>query len=138
MSDSMPCPKPGQFSWNELVTTKTAESAKFYEQLFGWTAAPFVPKGAAAGGPPYMLFKTDAENDMGVGGMVAPMHPEAPTHWMPYVVVADADASLAKAVELGAFTIVPVMSVGDVGRIAVIKDPQGAVIGLHEFPKQNG
>jgi predicted enzyme related to lactoylglutathione lyase len=28
-----------------------------------------------------------------------------------------------------------VMSIGEVGRIAVIQDPQGAAIGLHELPK---
>lgn len=135
MSD-MPCPKPGRFSWNELISTKPAESAEFYGKLFGWKAAPFVPKGTPEGAPPYTLFKIEGGEDMGIGGMVAPMHPNAPTHWIPYIVVENADASLAKAGELGAEVIVPVMSIGEVGRIAVIKDPQGAVIGLHEFPKQ--
>lgn len=132
----MTFPKPGQFSWNELISTKTAASAEFYGQLFGWQAAPFVPKGSPEGAPPYTLFKSDVSDEMGVAGMASPMHAEAPTHWIPYVVVEDADASLAKAVDLGAGVIVPVMPVGEVGRIAVIRDPQGAVIGLHEFPKQ--
>jgi predicted enzyme related to lactoylglutathione lyase len=38
-------------------------------------------------------------------------------------------------VEIGATVIVPVMPVPQVGRIAVILDPQGAAIGLHEPPK---
>jgi len=135
MSDT-PCTKPGQFSWNELISTKTAESAEFYGQLFGWKATPFVPKGAPECAPPYTLFKNGTDDEMDVCGMAAPMHPDAPTHWIPYVVVEDGDASLAKATALGATVIVPVMPIGEVGRIAVIKDPQGAVIGLHEFPKQ--
>jgi predicted enzyme related to lactoylglutathione lyase len=61
-------------------------------------------------------------------------HPEMPTQWIPYVVVDDVDAALAKAVKLGAKTLTPVMSIGEVGRIAVIHDPQGATIGLHECP----
>jgi predicted enzyme related to lactoylglutathione lyase len=58
-----------------------------------------------------------------------------PSQWIPYVVVDNVDQSLAKATKLGAKTCVPVMSIGEVGRIAVIQDPQGATIGLHEFPK---
>lgn len=128
------CPKLGHFSWNELITANTKVSSDFYGKLFGWQAIPFVPKGAPAGGPPYTLFKTDA-NDMGAGGMMQAPQPGTPTQWVPYVVVANADDSLAKAVALGAKAIVPVMAVGEVGRIAVIKDPLGAVIGLHEIPK---
>ena len=136
MSDqqSPPCPKPGHFSWNELITTDTKASANFYGKLFGWHATPFTPPGAPAGGPPYTLFKTDA-NDMGAGGMMQAPMPGVPTHWLPYVVVENADASLAKPASLGAKTLAPVMSIGEVGRVAVIQDPLGAVIGLHEPPK---
>ena len=136
MSDqqSPPCPKPGHFSWNELITTDTKASANFYGKLFGWQATPFTPPGAPAGGPPYTLFKTDA-NDMGAGGMMQAPMPGVPTHWLPYVVVENADASLAKAASLGAKTLAPVMSICEVGRVAGIQDPLGAVIGLHEPPK---
>lgn len=128
------CPKPGHFSWNELITTDTKASADFYGELLGWQAAPFTPAGAPAGGPPYLLFKTDA-NDMGAGGMMQAPTPGVPMHWLPYVVVENADASLAKAKGLGAKALTPVMDLGEVGRVAVIQDPLGAVIGLHEPPK---
>lgn len=133
-TDKSTCGKPGHFSWNELITANPKASADFYAKLFGWQAVPFTPTGAPAGGPPYTLFKTDA-NDMGAGGMMQAPSPDAPTHWLPYVVVNNADQSLANAIELGAKVLVPVMSIGDVGRIAVIQDPLGAVIGLHEPPK---
>ena len=128
------CPKPGHFSWNELITTNTTASAEFYGKLFGWQATPFVPKGAPQGSPPYLIFKSDA-NDMGAGGMMQAPSPDVPTHWLPYVVVENADQTLAKAIELSAKVLVPVMSIGEVGRIAVIQDLLGAVIGLHEPPK---
>lgn len=134
-SNECPCPpKTGHFSWNELIANDTAAAANFYGKLFGWQTVPFTPQGAPAGAPPYTLFKMDA-NDMGVGGMAQPLHQGVPTHWVPYVVVDDVDASLVKASELGAKVILPTTSIGEVGRIAVIKDPQGATIGLHEFPK---
>ena len=46
-----------------------------------------------------------------------------------------AATALANSAQLGAKTCVPVMSIGEIGRIAVIQDPQGATIGLHEFNK---
>lgn len=128
------CAKPGHFSWNELITTDAKASAEFYGQLFGWQTTPFQPAGAACDGPPYQIFKCDP-NDLGAGGMMQAPAPGVPTHWLPYVVVANADESLAKAAALGAKTLLPVMAVPQVGRVAVIQDPQGAVIGLHEPPK---
>ena len=133
-TDQSMCLKPGRISWNELITTDTKASAEFYSRLFGWQPTPFVPKGAPSGGPPYTLFKTDA-NDMGLGGMLQAPAPGIPTHWLAYVVVENVDQSVAKAVGLGAKVLAPVMSIGEVGRIAIIQDPQGAAIGLHEPPK---
>jgi predicted enzyme related to lactoylglutathione lyase len=49
-----------------------------------------------------------------------------------YVSVADLEASIATSTSLGGEVVVPPMPVPTVGRIAVVKDPQGAVIGLHQ------
>jgi predicted enzyme related to lactoylglutathione lyase len=136
MSEESPCPPPttGEFSWNELITSNTAASGGFYGKLFGWQVAPFPHPAPAAGLPPCQLFKTET-NPMPVGGLMQAMQPGTPTQWLAYVVVDNADASLARAVELGATVIVPVMPVPQVGRIAVFRDPQGAALGLHELPK---
>jgi|SRR5882724_1006812 len=134
-TSEMTRPKIGEVGWNELVTTDTKAAAGFYGKLFGWQADPFTPQGMPAGAPPYTLFKIDP-NSMGIGGMMQTMHPDMPSQWIPYVVVENVDQSLAKANKLGAKTCVPVMSIGEIGRIAVITDPQGATIGLHEFPKE--
>jgi predicted enzyme related to lactoylglutathione lyase len=129
------CMKPGHVSWNELVTTNSKAAAEFYGKLFGWQATPYVPKGAPDGGPPYSIFKMTVADEMGLGGMMQAPQPGMPSQWLPYVVVEDVDDSLKKAARLGAKVCVPAMSIGEVGRIAVIQDPQGATIGLHESPK---
>jgi uncharacterized protein len=129
------CAKPGRFSWNELVTPQPATASSFYGKLFGWKSAPFTPPGTPAGSPPYTVFRTDPADPMGVGGMAQAVQPGAPAQWVPYVVVANADASLTQAAALGAKVLLPVMSIPEVGRIAVIQDPQGATLGLHEPPK---
>jgi predicted enzyme related to lactoylglutathione lyase len=133
-TSEMTKPKTGEVSWNELMTTDTKAAATFYGKLFGWKPEPFTAPGAPAGGPPYTLFKLDP-NTMGVGGMMQTQHPDMTSRWIPYVVVDDADEALANATKLGAKTCLPVTSIGEIGRIAVIQDPQGATIGLHEFSK---
>jgi predicted enzyme related to lactoylglutathione lyase len=57
---------------------------------------------------------------------------ETPPHWLPYVAVADTDATVMLAEGLGARVHVPPMDIPGAGRISVLADPQGAVFGLHE------
>ncbi len=126
-------PKTGEFSWNELLTTDTRAAQSFYSQVFGWKTEPFNPGGAAGNEPPYLVFKTPA-NTMGVGGMMACPQPGMPAQWHAYVVVKNVDTTLAQATKLGAKVLMPPMDVPQVGRVAMIQDPQGAAIGLHQPP----
>jgi predicted enzyme related to lactoylglutathione lyase len=126
-------PKPGTVSWNQLIASSA--NASFYAKLFGWQPTPFVPPGMPAGNQPFTLFKTDPNMEGGVAGMVQKQHPEMPSQWIPYVVVEDLDAALVKAVALGGHIRTAAKSIGEMGRIAVIHDPEGAVVGFHEFPK---
>ena len=50
----------------------------------------------------------------------------APAHWNLYVTVANVDESVKRAEALGAKVLAPPFDVMDVGRMAVIQDPQGA------------
>jgi len=121
MSTENNCPKTGEFSWNELVSTDVASAKKFYPGLFRWHAESF-PAGAD-----YTLFK---QGDTMVGGLMKCPKPGLPSHWLPYVTVDDVDASAAKAKGLGAQVVMEPFDVPTVGRIAVLLDPQGAAIGL--------
>jgi predicted enzyme related to lactoylglutathione lyase len=55
----------------------------------------------------------------------------APPHWLGHVSVADADASAARAQELGGKLLVPVQHIPEVGRFAILSDPQGAVFSAY-------
>ena len=119
---------PGIFSWNELMTRDADASAKFYETLFGWTREDMDMEGRT-----YTMFKSGGRP---VGGMIV-LPPEAesmPVMWMGYVTVENLDASLTKAVELGAEVCKEITAI-PMGRFAIITDPQEAVIGLWEFAK---
>jgi hypothetical protein len=74
-----------------------------------------------------MLFKTNA--DMAGGLMKCPM-PGMPAQWVPYVVVDDVDATTKKTAQLKGKVAKEPFDVPNVGRIAVLVDPQGAVIGI--------
>ncbi len=127
-------PKLGEFSWNELLTTNPRGAQAFYHELFGWNAEPFNPGGGGSSDAAYMVFKT-AVNQMGVGGMMACPQPGMPAQWHAYVVVKSVDATLAQAAKLGGKVLMPAMDVPQVGRVAMIQDPQGAAIGLHQPPR---
>ena len=67
------------------------------------------------------------------GAGMMPMTPQmgdAPPYWMPYFAVADCDATAAKATQLGGSSCVPPTDIPNVGRFAVLGDPQGAVFAI--------
>lgn len=115
-------PQVGEFCWNELISTDVPASTAFYSHLFGWTTEP-MPGGDGS----YTLFKRSGT--MTAGLMAAPA-PGIPAHWLAYVMVTDCDASTAEAVGLGATVLMPPTDIS-VGRISVVRDPQGAVMGLY-------
>jgi predicted enzyme related to lactoylglutathione lyase len=61
-----------------------------------------------------------------------------PPHWNCYVTVADADASAARAAELGATLVAEPFDVFDAGRMAAFRDPQGAVLSVWQAKENIG
>jgi predicted enzyme related to lactoylglutathione lyase len=116
-----PAPE-GVFVWDELATTDADGAQRFYEQVFGWTTNDM---GAEFGG--YRIFNRGED---GIAGVMALPDDSARPHWQPYVAVDDPDATSAKAVELGGTVLVEAMDVPKVGRLAVLRDPQGATFGI--------
>jgi uncharacterized protein len=77
----------------------------------------------------YTIFQRAGEVDV-AGCMAAPEGMQAPPHWLRCVATEDVDATVAKAKELGATAFVEGDDIPNVGRIAVLQDPVGAVFGL--------
>ena len=112
----------GVFVWDELGTTDADGAQRFYEEVFGWTTTDL--------GPEYGGYRTFSRGETGIAGLMALPDASMQPHWQPYVAVEDVDATAAKAAELGAATLVEPMDVPNVGRIAVLRDPQGATFGI--------
>jgi hypothetical protein len=117
----------GRFAWYELMTTDLAAARAFYAAVAGWGARDVSTPDLA-----YALFIADTAP---VGGLME--LPEnarkmgATPRWMGYVAVDDADAAAAQIRRLGGAVLVPPTD-SNIGRIAVIADPQTATLALVE------
>lgn len=112
----------GAFSWSELMTPDPAAALAFYGKLFGWAHQDM-----DMGGGAYHVLKVGDSSIGGVMGMPPHAAPGTPPMWGCYVTVDDIDATAKHCAELGGQVLVPPMEVPTVGRMAVMKDPQGAV-----------
>ena len=118
----------GRFVWYELLANDQAVATTFYTKVLGWTTETWK---TPAGAPPYTMWNNAGKSFGGL--MDLPKEARkvgAPSHWLGYVSVPDTDASLAQAKQLGAKALMDPMDIPEVGRLAVIADPQGAAIAL--------
>ena len=117
----------GAFSWSELMTSDPAAAAEFYGKLFGWKVQTM-----DMGQGPYHIVKV---GDTGVGGIMKLPADAAsmPPMWGCYVTVDNVEKTLTDCAALGGKTLVPPMDVPGVGRMAVIQDPQGAMLSVMAY-----
>jgi uncharacterized protein len=113
--------EPGSVIWNELVTADPAASIPFYREVAGLTTSTM-----NMGEGDYTLFEA---GDTMVGGTTPPQAPGTPNHWHVYFAVADADQTAAKVTELGGDVVVKPFD-SPVGRMATVRDPQGAAFSI--------
>jgi len=115
---------PGAFSWSELLTSDPARAAEFYGSLFGWKIEAMDMPGGT-----YRVAKL---GETALAGLMACPDPSSkqPPAWGCYVTVADVDQTLEKVAALGGTVVMPPMDVPGVGRMACIRDPQGATLSV--------
>jgi uncharacterized protein len=114
------------FIWYELLTSDPDAAAKFYGAVVGWTVADSQMPG--------MDYRILNVGGVPIGGLMA-LPPGAAESgmrpaWLGYISVADVDASVAAIRAAGGAEHMPAMDVPDVGRFAMVADPQGATFYL--------
>jgi uncharacterized protein len=117
-------PNPtGDFIWYELMTPDPAGSKAFYDAVVGWNIDG---KGTPEYGDYRMINRSDGKFAGGVLPLTADMqeHGAHPT-WLGYIHVPDVDAATASIESAGGKTLMT-RDVPNVGRIAMVTDPQGA------------
>ena len=116
----------GTFCWAELSTSDEPAARDFYSGVFGWDVdVSEIPGGT------YSTFMKDGRAVAAAGQQREDEAAQGiPPHWNLYVSVDDADSFAAKAASAGGTVIVPAFDVMEFGRMAVIADPTGAMLGL--------
>ncbi|MDQ4099779.1 MAG: VOC family protein [Chloroflexota bacterium] len=117
---------PGTLCWNELATRDVQAARSFYEGLFGWQTEPIEENG-------HVVYVTIKNGERINGGMMpmTPKHGDAPPHWLPYFTTTSCDEAVSRLNELGGTMLAGPIEMG-AGRIAVVRDPQGAAFALFE------
>jgi predicted enzyme related to lactoylglutathione lyase len=117
----------GAFSWSELLTSDPAAAKAFYARLFGWgTKDMAMPSGA---------YTTCQVGDNSVAGIMKTPAAAAgmPPAWGVYITVDDVEATILEAEKMGGTVVAPPMDVAGVGRMAVLRDPQGASFSIIKY-----
>ncbi|WP_170311760.1 VOC family protein [Sulfitobacter sabulilitoris] len=115
----------GAPNWADCATTDPDAAEQFYHKVFGWTSQDIGNKDSGE----YALERLEG---MLVAG-IYPLNPElraqdVPPHWATYFKVRDVDATLKRVEEAGGACVDGPFGAFEGGKIAVIRDPVGALV----------
>ena len=116
--------EPGSLSWNENMSRDFDGNKAFYRAVFGYDYGDLSSQGFN-----YATADLDGRPVAGIGELDLNLPPEVPANWAAYFGVPDADAAVARAVELGGGVVRPAWDT-PYGRMAVLADDQGAVFAI--------
>ena len=126
MTTAAPASILGRPVWFELMTTDTNAAESFYDKVIGWTSEPF-----DASPTPYTQFKRGG--GVAVAGLMErPEGMNMPPFWSMYVAVLKLEDAVADIKRLGGSELSPVIEIPSVGRMQMLKDPQGAAFYIIE------
>ncbi|WP_037869879.1 VOC family protein [Streptomyces sp. SPB074] len=110
--------------WVDLMARDQRNAIDFYSDLLGWQGQP-----GPGGFGGYAICEVLGKAVAGIGK--APEdQPEPPNLWTTYLATTDAQATQDTIISAGGSLVVPVVDVGDLGRMLIAADPQGAVFGV--------
>ncbi len=122
----------GRPLWYELMTSDPGAAETFYTKVVGWTSAPFNESPS-----PYTVFKRSG--DVGVAGLMkTPDGVNMPPFWSMYVGVPQLDEAIERIKRAGGSSLSGIIEVPTVGRMAMMKDPQGAAFYIMQPEPREG
>lgn len=111
-----------EFHWNELWAKDAEAVLPFYREVLGFEVETMkMPNGDY-----YVLKNADG----GQGGIMTSPIEGVPPMWLPYAKTDDCDAAVARAKQHGGSVKNEANTIEGIGRIAIIGDRTGAVLGL--------
>jgi len=115
---------PGKFVWFDLLSENPAAARSFYSEVFGWRFDAF----GADGDDAYYLIRN---GDVVIGGLARLDGDDADVPqslWLPTLSVEDVDAAAALAKGSGGQVLRQPEDFPGRGRIAAVRDPNGATL----------
>ncbi|MEV7773091.1 VOC family protein [Kitasatospora sp. NPDC086791] len=119
--------EPGALVWNELNTADTDAAGRFYQPALG--LRPATIQGMAG----YYSLNVAERTVGGMQAVPGYLAPGTPSHWMTYFSVDDTDSTVDALVKAGGSVLQPPFDLQS-GRMAVVRDPQGAVFAVIQAP----
>jgi len=124
---------PGVPCWIDTSQADPKAAVAFYGDLFGWELEDVMPENA---GGNYFMARLHG-GDVAAIGSLGEDAPPTPV-WNTYVWVDSADDAAAKARAAGGTVIAEPFDVMDAGRMAVLADPEGAVLCVWQAKNHKG
>jgi predicted enzyme related to lactoylglutathione lyase len=116
--------KMSTFVHMELSTSDVEAAKEFYQAIFGWQYHDMdSPTG------PYTFVMA---GEKPIGGMQANPMPEVPSNWLGYIGVESVARTVAEIESHGGKVLLPETQVGEMGKLAIFTDPQGAAFAIWE------
>lgn len=114
--------------WHELNTWEPDQARHFYHATLGWDFRP----AALPDGHSYWVAHKDGRAVGGIFQLTNPDFEGIPSHWMTYLAVDHLADAQQRAEQAGGEVLRPSFLLPGVGKLAVVTDSTGAIIGLIE------
>ena len=120
----------GKIVWHDLITDDPEASARFYGELFGWEFDQVGGEYGLGDDSAYTLIRN---NGRLIGGMVNEnklQRSEDLSQWIVLMSVSDIQSAIIKLEAAGGIVYTPPTELESRGWLAVVSDPQGAILAL--------
>lgn len=125
---------PGQVWWNEYLSADPARTSNFYASVVGWQVKTMAledpARPAKPGEKPYVMMMNGTDEQAGLMRLSDVEYAGAKAGWFTYFFVDNLEAALDRAIHQGGKIVREPVEISDDTRIAVIADPEGALVGL--------
>lgn len=108
--------------WADVVVPDVPAASAFYGTVLGWELEDM--------GEQFGHYTMARYGGRDAAALSPPMDPSQPATWTVYIATEDVDATVKLVTENGGAVVAPAMDVPDNGRMAIVTDPTGGVVGL--------
>jgi uncharacterized protein len=120
----------GKFVWHEQVSSDPKQAQDFYTRLFGWDTEVYKP-----GEVDYTMISAGGQTH---GAFATAMEGAPPPHWLSHIQVEKLEDTIEKATRAGGKVAAGPFEMGEIGRLAIITDPQGAYVSAYQPAGEGG